>query len=95
MKSWLRAANEGPDMGHSMDHGMGGMLDEEEMSALAASSAGVFDKLFLQGMINHHEGALHMVTMIEDSQDPQIRKLGLDITKSQTAEIALMKELLG
>jgi uncharacterized protein (DUF305 family) len=45
-------------------------------------------------MIAHHEGAVHMVMMIENSPNSDINKLGQEIIKSQTAEIELMTELL-
>ena len=67
MKGWLKDANVSLDMGHDM--GMGGMLSDTEMSALAAATGAEFDRLWLEGMIAHHEGALHMVMMIDDSQN--------------------------
>ncbi len=40
---------------------MPGMLTPEEMAALAAAHGEAFDRLFLEGMIKHHEGAITMV----------------------------------
>jgi uncharacterized protein (DUF305 family) len=77
-----------------MGDGMGGMLADSELSALKGSTGKAFDKLFLAGMIAHHEGAIHMVMMIENSLNSDVNKLGQDIVKSQTAELELMKELL-
>jgi len=76
-----------------MDHGMGGMLTAEDMSALKSAKSAAFDKLFLAGMIAHHEGALHMVMMIQDSMDPNLRTLHDNIVKSQSAEIEWMKKI--
>ena len=45
-------------------------------------------------MINHHEGAIHMAEMIIDSDNEEVKKLGLSIQSSQQKEIELMKELL-
>jgi len=73
---------------------MGGMLSDSDLSALKGSTGKAFDKLFLAGMIAHHEGAIHMVMMIENSQDSDVKRLGQDIVKSQTAEIELMKKIL-
>ena len=94
MQSWLSDAGLSQDPGHSMGDGMGGMLSESEISTLKGSTGNTFDKLFLAGMIAHHEGAIHMVTMIENSPNSEINKLGQDIVKSQTAEIELMKKIL-
>jgi len=94
MQGWLSDAGLSKDPGHSMGDGMGGMLADSELSALKGSTGKAFDKLFLAGMIAHHEGAIHMVMMIENSLNSDVNKLGQDIVKSQTAELELMKELL-
>jgi uncharacterized protein (DUF305 family) len=94
MQGWLSDAGLSKDPRHSMGDGMGGMLADSELSALKGSTGKAFDKLFLAGMIAHHEGAIHMVMMIENSLNSDVNKLGQDIVKSQTAELELMKELL-
>ena len=94
MQGLLADAGLNEDPGHSMGDGMGGMLSDSELSALKVSTGKAFDKLFLAGMIAHHEGAIHMVMMIENSPNGEIKNLGQTIVKSQTAEINLMKELL-
>ena len=94
MQGWLTDAGLSEDPGHSMGDGMGGMLSDSELSALKVSTGKAFDKLFLAGMIAHHEGAIHMVMMIENSSNTDISNLGQEIVKSQTAEIESMKELL-
>jgi uncharacterized protein (DUF305 family) len=45
-------------------------------------------------MIAHHEGAINMVMMIENSSNSDISNLGQEIVKSQSAEIELMKKIL-
>jgi Uncharacterized protein conserved in bacteria len=94
MQGWLSDAGLSEDPGHSMGDGMGGMLSDSELSALKGSTGKAFDKLFLAGMIAHHEGAIHMVMMIENSPNGDVNNLGQEIVKSQSAEIELMKELL-
>ena len=94
MQGWLSDAGLSQDPGHSMGDGMGGMLSDSEISTLKGSTGKAFDKLFLTGMIAHHEGAIHMVMMIENSPNNEISNLGKEIVKSQTAEIELMKQLL-
>lgn len=93
MKAWLKDAGAGEDMGHSM-HDMGGMLSDQEMADLKAASGTTFDKLWLNGMIGHHDGALHMTNMIIDADNAELKAFGEGIIKVQTAEIAQMKEML-
>jgi uncharacterized protein (DUF305 family) len=90
MKSWPGVDS----MGHE-GHTMAGMLDENEMEMLRVSTGADFDRLFLEGMIKHHEGAIDMAEMITDSKNPEVAKLGKAIIESQSAEIAAMKALLG
>jgi uncharacterized protein (DUF305 family) len=92
MKSWLDNAEASAEMGHSM--GMGGMLDDTELSALTAAIGQSFDKLWLEGMIEHHDGAIHMTQMIEDAQNKEIKEFGMAIVKDQTLQIEQMKAML-
>jgi len=92
MTSWIDASGSSMNMGHDM--GMGGMLSEEQMSDLENASGPAFDKLYLEGMIDHHEGAIVMAQMIIDSNNAEARQLGENIVTSQTAEIAQMKKML-
>jgi uncharacterized protein (DUF305 family) len=75
MKSWLNNAGATADMGHSMS-GMGGMLDDAELSALSAATGKNFDVLWLKGMTGHHDGAIHMTTMIKDASNADIKAFG-------------------
>ena len=93
MQSWLNDANVNPGMGHSME-GMGGMLTESELSTLNSLSGSKFDAYWLRGMITHHKGALHMVTMIRDSNRPEFRNFGKEIVSVQTVEIEQMEKML-
>ena len=45
-------------------------------------------------MIAHHEGAIHMAIMVKDSANADVKALGKSITKSQAAQILVMKEML-
>ncbi len=92
MKSWLKASGATLEMNHSM--GMGGMLTAADIAALSAAKDATFDKLYLIGMIGHHEGAVHMAQMVIDSANTEARALGEAIVTSQTAEIAYMKTLI-
>lgn len=92
MKAWLKAAGTSLMGAHGM--AMEGMLTDSEISELKSATGVSFDKLFLQGMIGHHEGALTMVSMIVNSDNAEARKLAKDIRTSQSAEIVKMKALL-
>ena len=93
MKSWLEDAGAGLDMGHSMD-GMGGMLDDAELSVLAAATGKNFDVLWLKGMIGHHDGAIHMTTMIRDASNKDIKAFGENVIKDQSEQITQMEAML-
>jgi uncharacterized protein (DUF305 family) len=93
MQSWVGNRN-GHD-GGSHDMEMGGMLSDEELAKLASLKDDAFDQLFLASMIAHHEGALDMVEMINDSTNAEVKTLAENIVKSQSAEIQAMKALLG
>ena len=93
MESWLSDAGSTTDIGHSME-GMGGMLNDSELSALSAATGKAFDSLWLKGMIGHHDGAIHMTTMIRDASNPDIKTFGENVIKVQSAQIDQMKEML-
>jgi uncharacterized protein (DUF305 family) len=83
----------------SMDHGlMPGMLTAEEMARLAAATGPEFERLFLTGMIKHHEGAIVTVTALYRTpgaaQDLAVYTMATDIEADQRAEIARMRALL-
>ena len=92
MTAWIESSGSSTDMGHDM--GMGGMLTDEQMTALENAQGAAFDKLYLEGMIGHHEGALQMATMIENSSNSEAKELAANIIKSQSAEIEKMKQML-
>lgn len=77
---------------------MPGMLSPEQLAQLGATSGAAFDRLFLEDMIHHHEGALKMVTALFATpgagQDPEIFRFAADVDADQRAEIARMRALL-
>jgi uncharacterized protein (DUF305 family) len=93
MKVWLKDSGASEDMGHSMD-GMGGMLNDDELTALSAATGKEFDTLWLKGMTEHHDGAIHMTQMIEDAQNADIKAFGTKVIKDQSEQIAQMKKML-
>jgi uncharacterized protein (DUF305 family) len=94
MKAWLDAAGADLDPGHSMGHDMGGMLGDSELAALKAATGKSFDLLWLKGMTGHHDGAIHMATMIEDASNPEIKSFGQAIVIAQSAQNKQMAAMI-
>lgn len=75
---------------------MSGMASPDQMASLERARGEAFDRLFLQLMIRHHQGALDMVDdVLRDGSDQQINELATGIAADQSAEIGRMRELLG
>ena len=85
-------------MNHSGDGGMGddmGLMSEEDMSALADAQGAEASKLFLEGMVLHHKGAIAMAQQeLVDGANPDAKELAQAIIEAQESEIATMTELL-
>lgn len=93
MEGWLGEGHT-QDNTHAGHGGMNGMLTESELEALEAASGPEFDKLFLEGMIRHHEGAIEMLSLLDNSKDAEVLALAEQIERVQLEEIAQMKALL-
>jgi len=108
MKRWLAARGESlsmpaprmPNMTMSRDKLMlmPGMLTPAQMDALRKAQGADFDRLFLTGMIQHHNGAVTMVKDLFDTagagQDADIFNFATDADNSQRAEIRIMQTML-
>src|SRR5215472_7494470 len=87
-------------MANGMEHDMlmPGMLTDEEMDALDKSRGPEFDRLFLEGMIKHHQGAIDMVNDLlkayGGAQDEVVFKFSNDVYADQNVEITRMKQML-
>jgi uncharacterized protein (DUF305 family) len=82
----------------AMQAAMPGMLTAEQMEGLRQAKDAEFDRLFLKGMIQHHQGAL---TMVKDlfatagaGQDADIFNFATDADNTQRAEIGIMESML-
>jgi len=77
---------------------MPGMLTPRQMEPLRSAKDDDFDHLFLQGMIQHHNGALTMVKDLFDSagagQDAELFNFATDADNTQRAEIQIMQTML-
>lgn len=102
LEGWLTARGEsvsGMHAGHSDgEHGMPGMLTRQELARLEQASGPRFDRLFLLGMIRHHEGAVVMVESLltegAGGQESEVFQLASHIGTDQQVEIATMKREL-
>jgi uncharacterized protein (DUF305 family) len=108
MKRWLAARGElvskatpempGMDMSREKMALMPGMLTPEQMEALRKAKGAEFDRLFLTGMIQHHNGALTMVKDLFDTagagQDAELFNFATDVDTGQRAEIKIMQTML-
>jgi len=77
---------------------MPGMLSPEQMDALRKAKGPEFDHLFLVGMIQHHKGALTMLTDLYATpgaaQDPLLFDFTADVEATQSGEIEVMQDML-
>jgi uncharacterized protein (DUF305 family) len=112
MKRWLEIRGEKTTMQMEKDsdsemsgmkhshhnHLMPGMLTSEQMEALRKASGEEFDRLFLKGMIQHHEGALTMVKELFETagagQDAELFNFATDVDTGQRGEIKIMQNML-
>ena len=109
MRTWLRDRGETVPAADATHHRMKmngvehdmlmpGMLSAEEMAQLDKARGGEWDRLFLAGMIRHHEGAIKMVDDLFESygalQDDDLYKFASDIYADQTTEIERMRKML-
>ena len=77
---------------------MPGMLTAAQMEKLRQAKGAEFDRLFLTGMIQHHNGALIMVKDLFDTpgagQDADLFNFATDADNTQRAEMRIMHDML-
>ena len=105
MQRWLKARGEevpAADAHHhaAIGHGtlMPGMLTQADLDKLAKATGTEFERLFLQYMIRHHEGALVMTRQLfaggGAGQEPELFMFATDVDADQSAEIKRMNAML-
>jgi len=111
MKRWLAMRGENIEMpmanmnmdgmnhSHHQNHSlMPGMLTLQRMEELKKANGAEFDRLFLKGMIEHHEGALVMVKDLFETagagQDAELFNFSTDVDSGQRGEIKIMQTML-
>ncbi|HVK27478.1 MAG TPA: DUF305 domain-containing protein [Nocardioides sp.] len=105
MAAWLTeqgvAVPSASDDPGAFDHGehghasMHGMLTDEQLHALEDATGAEFDRLFLEGMIQHHEGAIEMADAVaKRGSDVRVAEMAEEMVIGQGAEVDRMEELL-
>ncbi|BBG05688.1 MULTISPECIES: DUF305 domain-containing protein [Pseudonocardia] len=85
-----------PGMEQNGMSGMSGMMSDQQMQQLEQASGVEFDRMWLQMMIAHHEGAVQMAqTELRDGRNPEAKALAQKIIDAQQTEITQMQEMLG
>ena len=85
-----------PGMEQNGMSGMSGMMSDQQMQQLEQASGVEFDRMWLQMMIAHHEGAVQMAqTELRDGRNPEAKALAQTIIDAQQTEITQMQEMLG
>lgn len=102
MEDWLAQRDEtlvdpaDPDHAHAAAT-MPGLLSDDEMAALEAASDAEFDRLFLESMIRHHEGAIAMVyTLYSEGggNESEVDSIARHVESDQSIEISRMLQML-
>jgi len=102
MKKWLGERGQSipdPSMENNMHHHkMMGMATPEQMMQLESSDSTDFDRLYLNLMIKHHDGAIDMVDRLNEfpgsAYDPQLYEFVTDLENDQAVEIERMNGIL-
>ena len=103
LRGWLdvwgrRPTSAGPPMqwmGHPADEPMPGLASDDEIAALTAAEGVEAEKLFLELMIRHHEGGIHMAEYAAaEADEPFVRTLAHGMVEAQSLEIDQMTDLL-
>ena len=100
MSGWLTGWGQPvptPMTGHDMSQmgGMEGMMSAQDMEQLQAARASQFERMWLQMMTRHHQGAVTMAsTETQHGENADAKALAQQIITAQNKEIATMAQLL-
>lgn len=97
MTDWLDGWGEAVEVDHAgMGHGMEGMLTDDAIQQLRQADGEDTARLFLEGMVAHHEGAIAMAQEeLRAGAHPEVLALAERIIAGQQAEIDSMQKMLG
>ena len=94
MQGWLNQWGQ-PTVSMAPGMLMRGMLSDQDVTALGNAQGADASRLFLTGMIQHHQGAIAMAQVeIKSGQYPPAMSLANSITTSQQQEINTMRGML-
>ena len=107
LTAWLKERDQTvPDRDAGMDMDMGegsgfegmmmdGMLSDDDLQRLENAEGAEFDELYLEFMLQHHEGAVDMAEAeLEGGKNPELKALAQRISDTQQAEIAEIEALI-
>ncbi|HWV76598.1 MAG TPA: DUF305 domain-containing protein [Isoptericola sp.] len=94
LDGWGADPEAGAGSGHG-DHGMAGMMSPEDMQALEEATGTDAERLFLDQMVAHHEGAVEMAQAeVSGGRHAGAVEMAQTVVDTQTAEIQQMRDLL-
>jgi uncharacterized protein (DUF305 family) len=94
MTQWLRRNGRDAGDAHHDAANMPGMATPDQLTALRTASGPDFDRLFLQLMVAHHEGAVLMATeLLSTGTDVFVEEMANEVIATQSAEIQRMKAM--
>lgn len=95
MTGWLEEWDQPMEMDGMDSMEMGGMMSEDQMSELEDATGAEFDAMFLEMMIEHHEGTIAMAQdQVDDGKNAEAIALAEAIIEAQQGEIETMQGLL-
>ncbi len=79
----------------TMSHSMPGLMTPQQMTELTGLSGAAFDKMWLQMMVEHHQGAITMAgDELKNGTNADAKKMAESIVTTQQAEITTMNGML-
>mgnify|MGYP002715499020 CR=1 FL=1 len=79
----------------TMSHSMPGLMTPQQMTELTGLSGAAFDKMWLQMMVEHHQGAITMANdELKNGTNADAKKMAESIVTTQQAEITTMNGML-
>ncbi|PZF56361.1 DUF305 domain-containing protein [Curtobacterium sp. MCSS17_008] len=96
LTTWLKGWGESTESEHSgMGHSMSGMMSDSDMDDLDQASGNDAAKLYLEQMVQHHEGAVDMAkTEVDKGKNTDAVAMAKSIVSSQTEQITQMQDML-
>jgi uncharacterized protein (DUF305 family) len=93
-QAWLKARSLPENVAGHSHAGMKGMQPPEALKALAGLRGDAFDKMFVDMMVAHHDGAVAMATdVLRSGRDQEVERLATGIAAEQQAEIGRMRQI--